>query len=192
MDVTEQKRTLVKHLVNVIGGEPKFYTCGDEQGTSTIHVLCIENAPLEGVHFYSTVGTMEYSSGYTSDGVPLRVELLGTCDAREDTFPEILATCAFCIINSNFKIFPGEIFYNVVGMFHSTIDMKHIMFVPPFLWEDELETIRFDDKWVDWLLAIPISENECLYAERHGTDALEELFEKEQIDIFNLQRKSIL
>ena len=69
--------------------------------------------------------------------------------------------------------------------------MQHILFIPPFLWEDKLTTLSFNDKKIAWLLVIPISEKELEYAKKHGTDALENLFEEYQIDIFDLKRKSV-
>ncbi|WP_376749287.1 suppressor of fused domain protein [Anaerospora hongkongensis] len=40
-------------------------------------------------------------------------------------------------------------------------------------------------------MAVPISDKEFEYAIEHGTDALENLFEEVQIDIFDLKRKSV-
>jgi len=39
---------------------------------------------------------------------------------------------------------------------------------------------------------VPISEKERRYAEENGSEALEELSEEHHIDLFNLNRKSIL
>lgn len=35
--------------------------------------------------------------------------------------------------------------------------MKHVMFVPPFLWEEDLELLEFSNKNVTWLMALLIS-----------------------------------
>lgn len=192
MKIIEQRKRIVKYIVDILGGQPKFSRNWDDDRKSSIDMLCLEDVPEDGVNFYSTIGTAEYSSGYRTEGVPLNVELLGVCDAREVVFINILATCSFCIINSNYKCHPGAIFHHVVDMYLPNIDMKHIMFVPPFIWEGQLETINLDDRKVAWLLGVPISEQECIYAEKNGTDALEDLFEKEQIDIFNIYRKSVI
>ncbi|MDI6533855.1 suppressor of fused domain protein [Bacillus mycoides] len=40
-----------------------------------------------------------------------------------------------------------------------------MFFVPPFLWEDQLKTMDFPDKKVAWLLAVPISKKEYLFAQ---------------------------
>ena len=76
-------------------------------------------------------------------------------------------------------------------MYYPNSEMKHMLFVSPFLWED-LKTIDFPNKKVAWLLAVPISGNEYLFAQDKGTDSLEELFGKGKIDIFDLERESIL
>ena len=39
---------------------------------------------------------------------------------------------------------------------------------------------------------IPVSEKEYQYILKHGYDALEDLFEKEQIDVLDLERRSLL
>ena len=105
-------------------------------------------------------------------------------------FANVMATAAFCIINTDWSIHPGAIFPNVLGMYKCSDTMKHLMFVPPFLWED-LETLSLDSKTVAWLLAVPISDEEYQYAMDNGTDALEKLFEEEQIDLFNIDRESV-
>lgn len=70
--------------------------------------------------------------------------------------------------------------------------MKHIMFVEPFFWEGKYHGMILEDKRIEWLLAVSISEEEGKYAEEHGSDALEELFEENDIDIFDMYRKSVI
>ncbi|MGE7781030.1 suppressor of fused domain protein [Peribacillus sp. NPDC097264] len=60
-----------------------------------------------------------------------------------------------------------------------------------FLWE-KLKIVDFPDKKVAWLLAVPISIKEFLFAEKEGSEALETLFENEDIDILYLEINSIL
>lgn len=76
-------------------------------------------------------------------------------------------------------------------MYYPDSEMEHVIFTSPFLWE-KLKTIDFPDKKVTWLLALPISTKEFLFAEKEGTEALEDLFEKNDIDIFDVRRNSIL
>ena len=46
-------------------------------------------------------------------------------------------------------------------------------------------------KSVAWLMAVPISECEYRYAEAEGPDRLEDLFEQQQIDIFDINRPPV-
>ena len=76
-------------------------------------------------------------------------------------------------------------------MYYPDSEMEHVLFTSPFLWK-KLKTIDFLDKKVAWLLAVPISTKEFLFAEKEGSEALKTLFENEDIDIFDLERNSIL
>ena len=54
------------------------------------------------------------------------------------------------------------------------------------------KTLEFENREIAWLLIVPISEQEKNYAIANGWEALEDIFEKADIDIFNLNRKSII
>ena len=69
--------------------------------------------------------------------------------------------------------------------------MKHVMFSEPFLWDD-LSNIEQEDKVITWLMIVPISDAELQYLKEYGSDALETLFEEKNIDIFDLERKSVV
>ena len=70
--------------------------------------------------------------------------------------------------------------------------MKHIMFVSPFLWNEKLEALNFEDKYISWLQAIPISETEYHDAQRKGERELEALLGEVEVDILNLNRHSVI
>jgi hypothetical protein len=123
----------------------------------------------------------------------VRTELVGACSSNAAVFGECLSTAAFCIIKSGWFVAPGVIFPDVVAQHKASRTMKHLLFVPPFLWEGKLETLTLEDgSEVDWLLAVPISDAEMAFAEKKGVPALEEIFEARQIDIFDLERASTL
>lgn len=154
-------------------------------------MLLSVNRPYDGVTSYSTIGLSDFSIEYTVDETPLRLEIVGVSATEYEKYPNILATCAFCIINSKYLISHGKVFRDIIKMYYPNSEMKHMLFVSPFLWED-LKTLDFSSKKVAWLLTIPISEKEFLFVQEKGTDSLEKLFEQEEIDIFDLERKSIM
>lgn len=75
-------------------------------------------------------------------------------------------------------------------MYERRVTTKHFLFVPPFLWEEQLPTIELKGKKVAWLLALPISEEERRYVQKTGSESLEKLFEEREISWFDLNRAS--
>ena len=191
MTVSNGNKIIAKTALEAFGGKPSVIKYWDEKKKSSIDILASIDRPYTGVTSYSTIGLNEYSIGYISKETPLVVEIVGACSSSLDTFPNILASCAFNIINKKVTCYPGAIFENIVEIYIPDNSMKHILFLTPFLWDDKLKTMQLPDKKVAWLLAIPISDEEFTYAKAKGTEALEELFVETQIDIFDISRKSV-
>lgn len=191
MTITNENKMIAKKALQAFGGQPKVTKYWDENNVSNIDLLSTIDKPYNGVTPYATIGLSEYSIGYSINEQSLRTEIVGASASVFEYFPNILSTCAFNIMNSNFSIFHGEVFRDAVEMYYPHSDMKHVLFTSPFLWED-LETIDFYDKKVAWLLAVPISFEELSFADKNGEEELENLFEQNDIDIFDLNRASIL
>jgi len=122
-----------------------------------------------------------------------RAELVGACSTVAEAFPNLLATAAFFVVNSGYLAAPGVILPDVLAIYpYLSSTMEHLLLLPPFLWEGRLETLQGAEHPVAWLLASPISEAERLYTEEHGVSALEMVFERQQIDVFDLNRPSAL
>lgn len=186
-----QKKELLKHIIGIVGGIPQISRYADKKEDTTVHIVKLEDIPEEGVNLYTTIGTSDHSIGLKVNDLPLRVEFLFACDARVNMVENMLATCSFNIINTNYKCYPGVIYNNVISLYLDDTEMKHILFVRPFLW-DEYKFKRFDDEIVEWLLAVPISESEALYADKNGISQLEDIFCDRQIDIYDIYRKSVI
>ena len=182
---------LQKEILQVFGGRPSVVKYWDDQHISHIDILSTINEPFEGISSYSTIGLSDYSIGYTGEEKPLRVEIIGAHATENNDFPNILATCAFNVMNSKQTISQGEVFQDIVTLYYPDSEMKHILFTDPFLWAN-LKSFELSEKTVAWLLAVPISTSEYLYSVDKGIDALEDLFEQENIDIFDIERKSVV
>lgn len=191
MNISNENKIIAKSALQAFGGNPQVSKYWDENNINNIDILSTIDRPYEGITSYSTIGLSDYSIEYTVNDIPLRIEIVGATASVYNLFPNVLATCAFCIINSNYLVSHGEVFQDIIKMYYPNSEMKHVLFVSPFLWEG-LKTLDFPNKKVAWLLAVPISENEYAYAQENGTNSLEELFEAKEIDIFDLERKSIL
>lgn len=185
-------RIIARFLANVFGGKPSVRRFWDENNESFVDILTSSDRPEKGVSSYSTIGLSDAPLIRNGSEYPVRVEIVGACGSIFSGFDNALATAAFNIINSKMFCFPGTIFEDVITMYGISSTMQHFLFVPPFLWNNKLKTMSLKSKTVAWLLAIPISEQEMRYAEEKGSDALEQLFEDKQIDIFDLKRKSVV
>lgn len=184
----EMNKIIAQKEFEVIGGKPQVFRYWDDNKKNNIDVLSCADRPYRGVISYATIGLSNCELGLVSDGFSLRVELLGTCDGKEERFPNILATTAFEIMKKN-KCEYGHIIQDVIP--GTSSEMKHVYLMNPFLWES-FKAIEFEDKKIAWLLCVPISDKEKEYAVANGWEALEDKFEEADIDIFNLNRKSVL
>jgi len=190
-NMSNNKR-IARNLLEIIGGTPKVIEYNDNNKTSKINLFISANQPDEGLSSYSTIGLSEYSIDMRDKrDKELRVEFIGVCESAAIEFPNIIATCAFNIINDNYSCKPGIVYPNIVKQYYKNLEMEHIYFTIPFLW-DNLDDLEFDNFVVSWLLALPISNKEFDFLKANGRDALEDLFQENDIDIFNISRKSVL
>lgn len=189
--VTKENKIIAKSISKQFGGKPSVFKYWDDKNINNIDILMTEDRTYQGVTACSTIGLSDYSIDYSVDEKPLGIEIVGASESGLKKFPNILSTCAFNNINTKLTIFYGEIFEDIINMYYPDSDMEHVLFTSPFLRWD-LKSMDFQAKKVAWLLAVPISEKEFQFAKREGTEALEDLFEQKDTDIFDIRRKSLL
>ncbi len=195
-DVSNENKTIAKTAAAAFGGgEDVKITVArywDDKNEKGVDILVAKNSPEKGVSSYATVCLSDSPLYMHGKEYEVRLELVGACESSCEEFANILATAAACISESRWFCFPGAIFPDVVSMYDCSSTMEHLFFVPPFPWEDDLKTLKLETKSVAWLLAMPISEAEYSFAEAEGAEKLEDLFVQHQIDIYNINRPSIL
>ena len=87
---------------------------------------------------------------------------------------------------------PGVVFPGLVNECGVASPLEHLMWAPPFPWE-ELGPVQVPGEVaVHWLLAVPISERERVFLVNHRFDALEQLFTERDVAYFDLSRPSLL
>jgi hypothetical protein len=157
-----------------------------------IDIIKCSNFPAAGVNSYSTLGVSDYPIMKGNVEYQARAEILDVCDSGVEGFQNVMATCGFCIINSKWFVAPSVVFQDIISMYNISNTMQHVAFMEPFLWSDRLEELKLGSKTVNWLLAVPISDKEYQFAKSKSFDALEDLFEKKQIDLFDVNRSSVV
>jgi hypothetical protein len=159
----------------------------DARDEQTIGVFSSRNE--DGV-VAATVGLMDYDVGEPDE--PRFVELI--VDARGDAawVAEIVATLAFHVMKDGWKPAPGVIFERAVEMYSPELQVKHVMFVPPIQWEDEMGAVELDAKTIHPLLAVPITESEAAFVRAHGSEALEDIWARAEVDVFDWSRSGVV
>jgi hypothetical protein len=190
-EVSADNRSIYRLTAEAFGGEPKVFAYHDDGGGLRVDVVSCADQPTRGVTSYGTIGTSDFPLVRNGAEFPTRVELVGAGPSDCAWLPQALSTAAFFIMREKWFRCPGAVYETMFSMYDDTLEMKHFAFHNPFLWE-RLRTTQLVTKTVSWLLAVPISERESLYCREHGWEALSDLFEQAQIDIFDLGRASVV
>lgn len=147
------------------------------------------------VRIYSTIGLSDYSNSIemkdgTFKNFPVELFIVGYEHFTD--IANIAASVSFCISKDKWTCQPGTIFRNVVSNYYNS-DMKHIMFISPYLWADKLEELNFGNKRIYCLLLVPISDQELAFSRENSPDTLEELLLGiKNIDLYDINRTSVL
>jgi len=191
--VSSQQRALAGHTASAMRVEkPPISRFWDESKNNSVCVLEAADRPQAGDTAYATIGLSDHPLMFNGREFGTRVELVGACSPAFPGLANILATAAFCVINSRWFCAPGIIFPGIVSMCGASSTLCDIYFTHPFLWDEELKSVLIGDRQVAWLLVVPISKAESAYAQSYGPERLEACFEERAIAIFDLNRASVI
>ncbi|MCL2489893.1 MAG: suppressor of fused domain protein [Propionibacteriaceae bacterium] len=164
----------------------------DDSEEYSIDLLSVVDKPDVGATTWATIGLSAYSIDEELPGDrELRVEFVGACGSEwNEVYSSAFGSCSFNIIKCDYGCHPGTVYPDVVRQYNDTLTMKHMMFVPVFLFDD-IPNMQIGDCEVTWLQAIPISDAELEIRKERGEDKLTDLFERAQIDVYDLNRPSV-
>lgn len=183
-------KDIAHHISNHVGGSPKARRYYTDDRLSWIDIFSAVDQPERDLVTYATIGLSQYSiQRYFPNHKELRVELIGVAGSGQELFANALASCAFNVVLGTHTCSPGAVYPNVISQYDATLTMKHMLFVPMFLWD--IEDLEFDHGRVTWLMAIPISDKELKVVQQHGAEHLEALFEEQQVAYWDLNRPEI-
>ncbi|HEM3590800.1 TPA: suppressor of fused domain protein [Streptococcus suis] len=184
-------KVVANHILRSVGGTPKVDRFYNSNKSRSIDIFQSQDSPMNTINTFSTIGLSMYSiDRKLLDDSELRIEIIAAAPRENTIFANVLASCSFNIISGAYTCSPGVVFPNILEQYFEGANMKHIMFVSPFLWN--IDDLQFDDRIVTWLMALPISEKEFEYLRNNGSEALEQLFEDQQIDFYDLNRPDVL
>jgi len=194
MSYPEEYKIIGKRLIQAFGGgNPKVVRYWDENEENSVDLLSLPSSNHNGAIFHGTMGLFYKQFTIDNSLFHSRIEMVGAAYDAFEQFPNILSTASFCSIKDDFFCEPGSVLPNAVSMYYPKLEAKHLYFTSPYLWEDELDTLKLsEDIDVNWVLAIPITDSEYSYLKENGDEALEDILEKHNVDIFDLSRDSII
>lgn len=188
-EVTSEARHLAKAAAAAFGGTGRVHQFHDRDETHSIAILTCSGAPQEGFSTYSTIGLHEVPNMLDDNDV--RVELAGVAGAGDAEFPNMLATAAFQVRKEGWLAAPGVVFPAMVGDYGLSETLEHLLWVPPFPWEELGGVVVSSELTVHWLLGIPIAESERRLLVEEGYPALERLFELRDVSYYDLRREPV-
>lgn len=184
-----QDNKSIAHIAgSIFGGSWDVFSYVDEENTSEVRVLSSTETPEQGLTSFCTVGLSDSMIPGKAES-PLGAEILGV--SNFDEFGSVLATAGFFVVKDRWVTEPGVVFPDIVSEHFEDVSTPHLLFVEPYLW-DGFTPRRLTEKTVAWLMSVPITNAERSHLDEHGVDALEDLLEKNDPDIVNLWRTSVV
>ncbi len=188
----DQGRVVARASAAAFGAteRPRVSRFRDEDERRHVDLLICDGSPDDGLTSYSTVTLHETTN--LVDGRDVRVEIAAVAPTEFPAFAHVLATAAFNVIKDAWLLAPDVVFPEALADLGTPTSLRHLMFTAPFPFEDLGSVTVADDLTMHWLLAVPISEAERIYALEHGADGLNKLFEERNVVYYDPARTSIV
>lgn len=188
--VTAENREIGRAAAEAFGGEPNVHTWWDEERKRSIDILSCVGSPGEGLTAYATLTLSNHSLKAVEND--LRVELVAAYRSNVATFPQMLSTCAFNVIENGAVVGPGAVFQGALSFYEPATTVPNILFAPPFFWAGGPKTLFMPTRTVAWLLALPISDAEFEHVKAEGYRSLLDLMEAARPNVFDINRPSVV
>lgn len=183
------ERDLGRAIRSAFGAETKVVRFGDDDGVNDCFVVSGSNCPVDGVTSYGSVGLSRI--GQKAGIADVSVEIVAACASGTPHVDNLVASCVFDSVRNGTNVIYGAQIADIIVQYGISQTLRHVTFVAPFLWNG-LGKLEFDGRAVNCLLMLPISDAEKAYLDINGIDALETLLNDRQIDLFDINRPSVL
>ncbi len=188
MTPSENAKLAFNELVRLWGSRPTVFRHADDAERSFVYIAHLEGSPIDGVTAVATLGLSDHDLGLGQ----VRIELIGAFPSSFKEGANVATTCAFNAFKDGVRTVPEAIHPSVLSLYRSEPALPHVMLVEPFLWINGPATLDAHGAKIAWLMMVPISDSERVFAVEHGGAALASRFEQAQIDIFDLDRPSVV
>lgn len=181
---------LIQGLAAGLGGEASLDEVDhSEPSHPPIPLLRCTDSPGFGITTWAT--TTLSLVDWTEDGLEVRLELITASGTDQAPMAGVLAAILVQATVHRWLPAPGRVLLDVMGLGGLSSEaerLPHVMIDYPFPWGERLKPIDVLDSKVFPLMAFPISEAEMKVRRDQGRDALLELLEEKEVEIFDLDR----
>lgn len=177
---SESNKEWANLVSSLTGGSRSVANYYDELETSSIHVLTTLN---DGGKVCATIGLMDAQHEPPT-------EILMDSVNEDINLENIISTAAFYIMKGGWKISPGAIFETLVTEYHPELELKHLLFVPQYQWGEALSKVKLEQGDIYPLLAVGITNEELDFVSQNGVSELENLWEKNNVNVLDWHRSS--
>ncbi len=185
---SESNKQIAEIVKTAFDGEPKIFSMKHHAEDLEINILETEDSPDVELTSFGTVGLSDTMMLQDGKDFATRVELVTFGQTKDhDTFQDLIAAASFYLMRTNALLHPGFVLPNFVKEFEQNTTVPHLYFSAPAMWENLLDT-EFDDKRVNWLWILPISEKEFQFLQENGDYELEVKLEENEADVTDLER----
>jgi len=188
--VTQEHLAVARHLADAFGRPIHVHEYLHDSKPLAVDVLRTDDHPIAGVTSYSTIGLADAAAPSLAGETSERIELAGAARREHELFPNILASVAFLVMQTEDSGRRGIIIPNYVGQYVPDASVPHVCLTSPFLWP--LRPFTSGATTIGWLQVVPVSDSERTYAQRHGGSALERLLMEPGVDVYDLHRTPVV
>ena len=161
----------------------------------TITMISGRNTPEEGSIAHATLGVCLYHKPSLKPGEDVAVEFIGVEHESSDIVRGILSSCAYGVMDG-MPASPFTCWGDMLPIYIPESKLKHVLFLPPYLWGEELLVSTFENITVFYLLVCPLSDGETNFLLKFhdnsiGAKTLIQEVEKAEKNIFDFNRDPI-
>jgi antitoxin YqcF len=183
-EIKPEFKRWVDHLKRKVPGQLHVVAYYDDKKRHSIDIFTSQNA--NGV-VAATIGLMDVSQS-RKPGIDLFTELLMDVRGGNRYLCNILSTVSFFILKDGWKVAPGVVFEKMVSMYMPRSRMKHVLFMPPYQWDEGMTRVDLVSRTICPLLGVPITDDEMTFVKDRGADALQQRWSETGTDVLDWKR----
>ena len=185
--IDKNSKLVANYLRKAFAGTPEVQRYLAEDNVRFVDI--IKTPHQDKITYVGSIGGFKRTmKGRNSANPEIRVEFLSAVQERyTEIMAQTLGYLVFCLDTEKISYHPGMIVENAIPE-NKLSNMRHIYLCDPFLWDNGLKSMCFDDFVLAFLYAMPITEEEKNFFDKNGADAFENYLQGKNVPYFDMGR----